>query len=595
MVMGRIGRPRTICAAALMAVLVWPGGPLIVLAWSLHSAAGTTAQVMRERTAAEAALVASASDGFTVRAVSAQLTQLNRELGRAAWALGWLGGQRSGSVMGPEEGTVTAAVRGAALLARAAAEVWRVRVEGSVLGPRGIRAALDALPAGAAGIQDVRQAARSLPVPQAWRRALAGAAPLVGRLAAMRRPLAAALGFPRPARYLVLFQDGAELRATGGLLVAYGWLTMDQGRAALRYGGGILPLSRRATAQVPAGSVLHHFFGESTLSLLNANGRLGGPASTAAILRLYRSVPEAPPVVGVVLVNSWWIAGLFGLSGPVAVPSPQGRVVLTTATAPRQLEQLAERDQVPGLPRMAFLGPVVDALAARLMPHGVPSAALLGAVCVGVQSGGVLWEPDGSGLARLVGSLGWSGALWPPPAHDNYLMLVNQNFGGLKDNLYLTQQMQVTVAGRREQMRLALTLPHRVTTQTTWLLGSYEGYVSVVVPRGTRLVRATGFVSPVVVGSQTAPPATVVGGAVTVPVHLGAPSSAAAVSLTLQLPSTVAPDAPLVVQAQPGWRPGSTGFRITVGRYSVHWQDPRGAVLAHASAHRLGLTPLGAP
>jgi hypothetical protein len=385
-------------------------------------------------------------------------------------------------------------------------------------------------------------------VPAAWARALAHAAPLVARLAATRRPLAAALGFPQPARYLVLVQDGAELRATGGLLVAYGWLTLDQGRATLRYGGGIVSLSRRARAHVPAGSLLHHFFGESTLSLLNANDRLGGPASTAAILRLYRSVPEAPPVVGVVLVNSWWIARLFGLSGPVAVPSPRGRVVLTTATAPWQLEQLAERERVPGVPRMAFLGPVVDALAARLMRHGVPSVPLLAAVGAGVQSGGVLWEPDGPALGRLAGSFGWNGALWPAPAHDNYLMLVNQNFGGLKDNLYLTQEVQVTVAGRREQVRIVLTLPHRVTTQNTWLLGSYEGYVSVVVPRGTRLVRATGFVSPVAVTPRGAPPGTVVGGAVTVPVHLGVPSSAAAVTLTLQLPSSVAPDAPLVVQ-----------------------------------------------
>lgn len=593
--MGRSRRPRTICAAAVLALVVWPGGPLIVLAWSLHSVAGTTVRLVGERSAAEAALVAPAPRARTVGAVSATLARLNRELGRAAWALGWLGNERRWPGIGTEEAVLTDAVQGADRLVRAASEVWRVRADGRMIGPQGIRAALAALPSAAAGIHEVSQVAPHLPVPEAWVRALARVAPLVGRLAAVRRPLAAALGFPRPARYLVLFQDGAELRATGGLLVGYGWLTLDQGRAALRYGGGMVSLSRQVTARMPAGSLLHRFFGESTLSLLNANDRLGGPASTAAILRLYRSVPKAPPVVGVVLVNSWWIAGLFGLSGPVAVASPRGRVVLTTATAPRQLEQLAERDRVPGVPRMAFLGPVIDALAARLMPHGVPSLALLAALRTGIQSGAVLWEPDGSGLGRLAGCFGWSGALWAAPAHDNYLMLVNQNFGGLKDNLYLTQHVQVMVSGRREQLRIVLTLPRRVTTQNTWLLGSYEGYVSVVVPRGTRLVRATGFVSPVAVIPQAAPPGTVVGGAVTVPVHLGAPSNAAAVTLTLQLPSTVAPDAALVVQAQPGWRPGSTGFTIMVGRQTVQWPDPSAAVLAQPTAHTIALTPLGSP
>lgn len=593
--MGRARRGRRLGAAVLLALAVWPGGPLIILAWSLHSAAGTAARLMRDRTAAEAALVATAPRPAAVRAVSADFSRLNRELGRAAWALGWLGDERGWPGVGPEDQALTGVVQGSDRLARAAEMVWRAASgSGGALRAPSVRAALAALPEAAAGIREVSQAGPHLPVPAAWARALARVVPLMDRLASGRRELADALGFPHPARYLVLVQDGAELRATGGLVVAYGWLTLDQGRPVLRYGGGIRALSRRVTAQRPAGPLLQRFFGQSTLSLLNANDRLGGPASTAAILRLYRSVPGVPPVMGAVLVDSWWIAGLFGLSGPLAVPSPRGRVVLTAASAPRQLEQLAERDRAPGIPRMAFLGPVVRALAARLMPHGVPSVSLLAALGSGLQSGGVLWEPAGvPALTRLAGSLGWSGALWPAPARDNYLMLVNQNFGGLKDNLYLTQQVQVTVAGRGEEVRLALALPHRVTTQNAWLLGSYEGYVSVVLPRGTRLIRATGFVSPVAVTPEASPPRTVVGGAVTVPVRLGAPSSAHLLTLTVVLPASVAPNAPLVVQAQPGWRPGSTGFKITLGRQTVRWNDPGAGALARPTKHGIDLTPLG--
>ena len=567
-----------VIGAALLALTVWPGTPLAVLAWSLHSAAGSTARLMQERSAAEAALVAPAPPAPLVRAVSTNLARVSGDLLTAAWALDWLGNEGEWPAVGAADRTLRDGIQGSLEVARAAATVWRAAIGRRAGISQAVRVALAQLPESALGLRDLSQAARHLPVPAQWRRAVTRAAPLLSRLAAVRRPLAEALGFPHPARYLVLLQDAAELRATGGLVVAYGWLTLRQGRPALRFGGGIQALSRRVRVRVPAGSLLHRFFGESRLSLLNANDRLGGPASTAAILRLYRSVPGAPPVVGAVLVNSWWIATLFGMSGPVAVPSPAGRVVLTAATAPRQLEQLAERDQVPGVPRMAFLGPVMRELAARLMPRGVPSLPLVAALGAGVRSGGVLWEPGGRALARLAGALGWSGALWPTPAGGNYLMLVNQNFGGLKDNLYLGQRAAVTVVGRREQVRLVLTLRRRVTAQNAWLLGSYEGWVSVVVPRGTRVVRATGFVSPVTVTSGASPARTVVGGAVTVPVRLRAPSSAAAISLILQLPRDVAPDAPLLVQAQPGWRPGSTRFTITLGGRTAEW-DPGAGVL----------------
>ncbi len=555
---------RRLAWAAVAGLAAWPGVPLAALGWSLAAARGPLEALASERAAAQGAAVHQLTDPSgappaAYRRVSRELTQLAARLDSARTAVGWLGDERAWPVVGPADQALRNAVGGAAAVATAANEVWRALAVPGAAARRAaaLHAAWMALPGLARGTSELEAAAARLPVPARWVAALRQVAPAVRQVAEARPALAAAAGLHTPARYLVLVQDAAELRATGGLLVAYGWLTVTNGRARFAYGGGIRQLSARATAHLPAGPILAHFFHEARLSLLNANDQLGGPASAAAILRLYQSVPHAPPVQGLLLANSWWIDGLFGAAGPVVVHAPAGPVVLTAASAPRQLEVLAERNRTPGVPRMAFLGPVVATLMARLMPHGDPQPALWGAVAQGLGSAGLLWEPQDPALKALAGRWGWSGALLPSPPQDNYLLVVNQNMGGLKDNLYLTQTVHVAITGRREQITVGLALPHRVTAANAWLLGSYEGYLSVVVPAGTRVAHSAGFVSAVTATTGGRPRRTVVGGAVTVPVAAQAASSQSTVALSLVLPNSVAPGAPLLVQAQPGWRPGA--------------------------------------
>lgn len=587
--------------AVVGALAFWPGVPLGVVGWSLAAARAPAAALLSERAAAVRAAVSQLTHptgrpSGTYRRVREQLAGLSADLAAAQTALAWLGDERGWPGVGPADQVLWDAVSGGAAVATSARQGWQALAVPGAAARRAaaLHAAWAALPGLAQGMASLEAAASRLPVPARWVAGLRQAAPAVQQVARVRSALAAAVGIGHPARYLVLFQDAAELRATGGLAVAYGWLTLAGGRAQLTYGGGIRQLSARADAHLPAGPILAHFFHEVWLTLLNANDQPGGPASAGAILRLYHSVPHAPPVQGLLLANSWWIDSLFAAAGPVVVRAPEGRVVLTAASAPRQLEVLAERDRTPGVPRMAFLGPVVATLMARLMPQGNPQPALWHAVIDGLRSAGLLWEPKNPALQRLAGRWGWSGAILASPRQDNYLMVVNQNMGGLKDNLYLTQTVHVAITGRRERLLVVLTLPHRVTGANAWLLGSYEGYLSVVLPAGTRVEQTAGFVSPVAATTGGRPRRTVVGGAVTVPVAPQAPSSQSTVTLVVELPHTVAPGAPLLVQTQPGWRPGADRLVVHLSGLTRRW-DPVGAAWVRPSPHGLVLAAVAAP
>jgi hypothetical protein len=573
-------RRRLAWIAVAVAVAVWPLAPLVVLGASVADAYAAVRPIE------------GIALGRVVRhpgSFSRVLRRAATDLARARLALGWLGNESGWPVVGPWDSMARNAVNGAYELALAATRVLgAASTVGAARDEAIAQAGVDALPTAVRGLDHLRRLPAWTPAPSRTAQMLRLASawtPLVQAMARSRGALAAALGLRGPTRYLLLFQDSGELRATGGFLAAYGYVTVRGARVSVGYGGALTHLANQVTVQPSAGPVLQRYFHEQRLSLINANDHASGPVSAAALLQLYRSIPGAPPVAGIILVDSWWVDGLLKIAG--AVPVFGTGQTLTAINAPLVLEQLAEHRRLPaGVGRMAFLGPILRTLADRLMPKGHPDPALLPALLAGLRSGGVLLEPANPDLAQLAARLGWSGALYAVGRHQNYLMVCNQNLGGLKDNLYLTEGISVSLRGRAEQIRLTLRLPHRVTKANGWLLGNYQGYVTLHLPSGTRLLHLAGAVGPATVAIRASK--TVIGFGVSVEAAPAPPFAATTVTLLLALPPGVGAHAPLLFQNQPGLRPGAETLRVSTpsGRIVL---APAGSVWVEPAPHD-GLT-----
>jgi len=526
-------------------IALWPVIPMVIATGALGETYSAALQL--ERLAVEQPAPPLAKWAPPVKQAATALATLRS----AAW---WLGLAYPWPVVGSAAKSLWDAVSGAADVSQAAADLAQAAADAPAHQRVAVtvQTAVADLPLLASGLHQLEGAP---PLLRTIARAVRQAAPLVQAASAHRRAWARALGFGGPARYLLLLQDAAELRPTGGFLAAYGYVVVRRGHLSLQYAGGLRPLSKQVAARPSAGPILRQCFDERTLSLINANIDPNGPGSAAAILALYRSVPGAPPVRGVILVNSWWVDQLFRLSGPITVRDGARVVTLTASNAPYQMEWLAERARPKTASRMAFLGPVLRTLAKRLMPDGVPTLRLAQAVWRGLNQENVLWEPEGVGLEQWAVRAGWAAAIDPGLLSANYLLVVNDNLGGLKDNLYLTQHVRLAVAGRDERLTVTLVLPHPVTPSNAWLVGSYEGYLQVFLPPGTRLIADEGFVGPVVVGTNRGLDKLVVGGRVSVPAERTLARQHTQLTLDLRLPRRIAKNAPLLLQVEPGWRP----------------------------------------
>jgi hypothetical protein len=146
------------------------------------------------------------------------------------------------------------------------------------------------------------------------------------------RVLPTMLGADRPQRFLLVMQNNAEIRATGGLPGAVALLSSDQGRVEL---GTHVPVSSFGEAPTPV------------LPLTSAELELYGPQlgtyfqdasftpdfPRAAALMRARWEQQHPAIDGVVSIDTVTLAYLLDAMGPVVVDG----VELTAANATQQL------------------------------------------------------------------------------------------------------------------------------------------------------------------------------------------------------------------------------------------------------------------
>lgn len=291
-------------------------------------------------------------------------------------------------------------------------------------------------------------------------------------------------------RYLVLFQDSGELRATGGFMAAYGYLEVRQGRISFHFQPNISWLDRQVTVHPAAPWALTTYFSQARVPFINANFNPDVPSSARLIEKEYASVPKAPKIDGVIFVDTWLADRLLGLLGSVKVD----HVIFNAQNLNVKMEYMAERRHLSGSTRMLFLGEIAKTLIARVAKPSVPLSRLWTVAAQELRDHHLILYANNSRLERWLVSRGWAGSI-PRLSSLNSLLVVNDNYGGLKDNYFLDTRIRVnlhSIAGGRYE--------ETVTTQWTmhgvyngWMVGTYVGWIQCYVPLGTKLVRLVGY------------------------------------------------------------------------------------------------------
>lgn len=314
------------------------------------------------------------------------------------------------------------------------------------------------------------------------------------------------LGNPDAKRYMLLFQNDAEIRPTGGFLTAYAFLKVTKGKVEPQASYDIYDLDARFNKKVPSPDPIKKYLNESYLNIRNSNfnpdfklsmddfvkyyGDTGG-TQPDGIIAMDTQVPvEILKVIGPIGVGGW---GNFSAENDPRCDCPQ--VVY-------ELEEIADRPTntiVAG--RKAVLGPLMHSMLANAM--GSPKhlwPKLINVVLNSINEKHLLFYFFDEETQKVAEEFNAAGRL-KDYAYD-YLHINDANLGGAKTDMFITRDVEQEIEkGVDGVVTKTLTInyhnPYKgsncnLEAGQLCLNGTYRDYVRVMVPLGSKLISVVG-------------------------------------------------------------------------------------------------------
>ncbi|MEN3361309.1 MAG: hypothetical protein V7637_5291 [Mycobacteriales bacterium] len=335
---------------------------------------------------------------------------------------------------------------------------------------------------------------------------LAGSASTLDSVDRAARLVPALLGGDRPRRYLLVFQNNAEARGTGGLPGLYAVLATDRGRITVQMLGSNTDLRGAARLPVDLGPEFATQWGQDPSIWPNSNLDPSFPNAARIWLALWQR-QTGQRLDGALATDPVAVGYLLAVAGPVRLPT--GEQVTGDNVASLTMSQVYARF-APGEPQNGFLRTVARSAVSTLLASPARPRALLDALArAGRERRLVIYSSRPDEERDLVAA-GLGGTL--PDAAGSYAYVVVNNLAGNKMDYYLWRA--VSYAGGRCRAGLrdsritirfgnaapaAGTLPAYVTRRADTGVtlaqsaapGSVVALVSVYGPRQAGVLRAT--------------------------------------------------------------------------------------------------------
>lgn len=211
-----------------------------------------------------------------------------------------------------------------------------------------------------------------------------------------------ALGADGPQHYLLIFQNNAESRGTGGNPAAIALLTAENGKISMTQQAGsqdfhngrtdpIIPLDPETEALY--GTKIGRYIQDSTLS--------PDFSETAQIVRAYWAESFGTPIDAVASFDPVALSYLLRAIGPVTMPAPFGETLTADSAVPLLLNQVYAKYPDPAVQDQFFAAAAKSVFDALLTTHADPKA-LLTALVQASNEGRLMYSPGDKAQADLL-------------------------------------------------------------------------------------------------------------------------------------------------------------------------------------------------
>ena len=305
------------------------------------------------------------------------------------------------------------------------------------------------------------------------------------------------LGGDGSKRYLMIFQNNREMRATGGFIGSLALVDIDHGtiKKIEVPGGGPYDFQGQLTEQVISPTPLHlvnpHWF------LQDANWFPDFPTSAKKVMWFYEKC-GGPTVDGVISLTPEVVINLLKISGSIDLQDKYGVTITSENFIDETLNQVEqEYDKEANKPKQ-FIADLLPILLQRIFEGGQKEFFTnISTISDALERRDILFYIRDEALQANVVNLGWAGEI--KRVSGDYLMLVNTNISGGKTDAVIDQTIshQLTIGtDGQATATVEITRVHNGKGGDQWSGVKNIDFMRLYVPAGSELIEATGFAAP---------------------------------------------------------------------------------------------------
>lgn len=297
-------------------------------------------------------------------------------------------------------------------------------------------------------------------------------------------------------RYLLIFQNNSEMRATGGFMGSLAFVNIKGGKVEnfSMPGGGPYDFQGQIKKIIRPPEPVRLVRG--TWQLQDSNWWLDFPTSAKKVMWFIQQ-SDGPQVDGVLAVTPDVVMELLKLTGPIELKKYNKVITAENFMRTTQLAVDVEYDKVSNRPKQ-FLVDLAPLLMERLI--NLPQAEQINLIQIMQES---LLRKSlqlyfvNEDLQKQISDFGWSGQIKDTPG--DYLAIVHTNIGGGKTDLVTKEGVTYNVKIDNEGQVIAnLSIQREHTGNPSDIFEKRRNvdYLRIYVPRGSVLIAASGFTPP---------------------------------------------------------------------------------------------------
>lgn len=286
------------------------------------------------------------------------------------------------------------------------------------------------------------------------------------------------LGFDSAKKYLVLFQDSAELRPGGGVVESFAILEVKNARIINFDAFDASPIDENLKTQIDPAFFLRRYLSIENLTLRDSSSDPDFINSAISASNIY-SLAMDEKVDGVIAIDSLFIKSLLKVIGPVAV---KGQSIKISA---ENIEKISLNDN-------NFDTEILNSIMDEFENEENSSYLLLvKELGISIKEKHLLFAFPKLSTQNIFTANGWSSSLWDNREKENnrindYLGISEANLGKNKINKFVSRSIaKKIIVSEKGKVSSELTISYKNNSKKEG--GVYKNYIQLILPEAAKI------------------------------------------------------------------------------------------------------------